>query len=594
MRTARLAILVSILWLLQACSSAPPPRVSQPQPNQGKANPAETMLSAEDYLEKARNGGPAVQKLWLLKAAQSWQATHCDNSIKIISVIAPKLVTPSQLTQAKLILAECYVQSQHYDEALNLLPGLSLQQGFDQRIFQLKATLFEYDKRYLQAANQVQKQDISDKEKSVKIWTLIQKVSHQELNKARLRYPAIQGWVQLSQIIRRKHSSDRDFHGDISDWQRRYPLLEKIMPQTVIQALETASFSPRNIAVLLPLSGRLKKQANAIKQGLLAAYFEQKGDKPELQFIDSNQLNAEELKVQLQTADFIIGPLLKDKIEDVIQAIPDTIPMLALNSPEQDNNPLHFFYGLAPEDEARQIASHLYNKGFRTPVIVSATNSAYVRMAAAFNQQWQMQAPDYQPKEVSFSDNKSMRNQVEGLLGVAQSKSRISAMEKYIPRKLHNVPRNRQDIDVIVVFAGAGETELLNPIIESSVSPFASLVPVYASSRSFSQDLSKNSLRDLRNLNFIDMPWILDKPSWKKQHSESKQLWPQRRDSLQRLYAMGYDSFNLVKKLKYMQLFPQFYSQQATGKLSMQNNRILRQLSWGKVLKNQVVHIGVE
>ena len=41
------------------------------------------------------------------------------------------------------------------------------------------------------------------------------------------------------------------------------------------------------------------------------------------------------------------------------------------------------------------------------------------------------------------------------------------------------------DIDAVVVFAGIQETELLNPIIEASLSPFGNAqLPVYASSKS--------------------------------------------------------------------------------------------------------------
>jgi len=589
----RLLTLLCFITLIQACSTAPKSS-SQVQQNVPKSKHIEKkVLSPSDYINKAKSAAPGVQNLWLLKAAQSWQQQECENSIRLLSVLQQQLVVPNEITQAKLILAECYLQQQDYVQVARLLPDLSLQQGYDQRIYSLRAFMQEHEQQWLMAANTVNKLDIDDLQKYSKIWQLLEQVSKKELARSKLRYPSIQPWTQLASTSRDLATQPIQLRQALSQWQLAHPNLTSFTPDILNIAIETSEFSPRKIAVLLPLSGRLSKQAQALKQGILAAYFQQQ-DKPELIFLDTSKKSMEDIQAQLQDVDFVLGPLLKENIEALIQQLPVDLPILALNKPEQDNNPQHFFYALAPEDEAQQIAEHLGKQGHQQPVIIAGSHSASQRMAHAFSQYWLDTGHLYQPDIITFSDNKTMRNKVEALLDVGQSKNRIRQIDKSFRKEVHSVARNRRDIDAIVVFAQAGETELLNPIIESSISPFARLVPVYASSRSYSQDMNKNSLRDLRNLNFVDMPWILDKQNWKSEQQESENLWPKKRDSLQRLYAMGFDTLKLIPQLKHMQLFPQFRSQLASGSLSLKNNEVQRLLSWGKVQQDRILNLGLD
>ncbi|MDP5041035.1 MAG: penicillin-binding protein activator, partial [Paraglaciecola sp.] len=184
--------------------------------------------------------------------------------------------------------------------------------------------------------------------------------------------------------------------------------------------------------------------------------------------------------------------------------------------PTQPIKKEHYFYALAPEDEAEQLAQFIKHKGYKRPIIFTADNNVTSRMTEAFMAKWMQDAPlQRQPDIAVFADSKDMREQVESLLDVAQSKARIKQMENIADIEVFSVERNRKDIDVIVLFANPEQTELLNPIIEASLSPSsASSLAVFASSRSYSLELSKNSLRDLRNLTFIDMPWMLPGHQW--------------------------------------------------------------------------------
>jgi outer membrane PBP1 activator LpoA protein len=211
-------------------------------------------------------------------------------------------------------------------------------------------------------------------------------------------------------------------------------------------------------------------------------------------------------------------------------------------------------------------------------------------MAEAFIAKWKETANAIKPDLTVFTDNKDMRIRVSQMLDVDQSKQRIKQIEGMSDVEVFGVERNRRDIDAIVLFANPEQTGLLNPIIEASLSPFArKSLSVFASSRSYSVDLNSNSLRDLRNLTFTDMPWILPNHSWQVLAHQTKELWPQRQDTLLRLFAMGYDALNLLPRLRLLKSLPQLVSNSLTGNINVDGLGILhRRLLLAQIAQDRV------
>jgi hypothetical protein len=285
------------------------------------------------------------------------------------------------------------------------------------------------------------------------------------------------------------------------------------------------------------------------------------------------------------------------------ESVPDSHSTVELpdNPWEAAIRPVHetYFFALAPEDEASQLAKHIRAKGFKRPIVLAADTSTTQRMSEAFISQWatQEQQADYiAPDHATFTDSKNMRMQVSQLLDVSQSKARVKQIENLTTTEVYAVERNRRDVDAIVLFANPEQTELLNPIIESSLSPFAgSAISVFASSRSYSLDLNKNSIRDLRNLIFIDMPWMLPANPWQSLAEQTTLLWPQRQDTLLRLFAMGYDAYSLLPQLRHLQLLPQNSTPGLTGTLTVNaQGEVHRELPWAKVSQDRVTLIAMD
>ena len=643
--------LISLVVFLLASCSTPPKRDDTPSINRPSQSSASVIDNKVDYIKKAQDvftqtGSFTQRNHWLIKAAESMQQLgECEKSVKVLQVLLPELKEQRQLNLARLIYTECLVAintPEANEQAQLTFSDIKLFAGYESRVYVLQATLFSQQQEWLKASQALLGSTMEEPNKSLKIWQWLQPLTQAELRKAQKSHPKLQPWLDLSLILRNFGLKPPKLIEQVANWQSRYSnhALATALPHEISLALAQQPIKATNIAVLLPLSGRLASQGTALKEGILAAYLanlnaaelaqqqsanhmvlgsnsssleQTKPTYPKLHFFDAALKTPEQLNALVADYDFVIGPLLKDSISGLTAILPEDKIMLALNRTDNDllspsllenvslnNSPTrkeHYFYALAPEDEAEQLASYIKQKGYQRPIIFTADNSVTNRMADAFVAKWTAGSLAVKKPEIAvFTDSKDMREQAESLLDVSQSKTRIRQMENVADVEVFSVERNRQDVDVIVLFANPEQTELLNPIIEASLSPAAAqTLAVFASSRSYSLELSKNSLRDLRNLTFSDMPWMLPGHQWSELANQTTTLWPQRLDSLLRLFAMGYDAYELIENLRPLKALPQVSKQGLTGELNVAANGVLhRHLPLAKIIQDRVTVLAVD
>ena len=294
--------------------------------------------------------------------------------------------------------------------------------------------------------------------------------------------------------------------------------------------------------------------------------------------------------------DYVIGPLLKENVTSYLAQTEITLPTLLLNLPEEVNLlPHQVALSMRPEDEAMQAATTLSRQHYQQPLILSHQDNASRRIAQTFSQQWQ-HITGQTPEMVFFNNDAKMQNQLQASLGVDLSQQRTKELNRHIKYSIKSELRNRRDIDMIYVVGLPLETKLLKPYIDVNISPFADLIPVYASSRSHSTKIDKSDNRDLSGLIFTEMPWQLkSKLQNKALVAQAKKLWPNRSDSLQTIFAMGFDSLALVDKISAMQnkTYVRHYGQ--TGILQLGSDNILkRSLIWGKYSRSKVQEIAMD
>ncbi|ALS99674.1 penicillin-binding protein activator [Lacimicrobium alkaliphilum] len=590
----KLTILIAVL-LLTACATAPDVSDKGVDTRYRTVPEIPAERTAEQLYAQARQAPLHQQPLLLLQAVMVWQQQgDCQSALKVLQPLIPELRDATQRDQARLIRSQCLLELDKPALASASLEKVSNNIHILPARLKLSAELAEYHRQYLNAARshaELISLDPSRAESGYrKIWQLLEQVDNKDLPEVAAQPGYLAPWLELARITRTVPGVELSQR--INLWQQQYP--DYSLPEPVQQMLQQAHYQPQNIAVILPLSGRLANQGQALKEGILAAYFDTsqpREHKTQLTFYDSVVLDETEIQTLALQHDFVLGPLIRENIPAILSQLPQSTPALLLNRLEQEEvSPHRYFYSLAPEDEAEQLASYLYANGYRRPVLISAKRQLFERMAEHFMRRWQT-LDKSEPSLMTFTDNKSMRDAVDSLLDIQQSERRINQLQRLVNKEIHSFARNRRDVDAIVVFSNPAQTELLNPMIESSISPFASIVPVFASSRSFSKELGNNSLRDLRNLMFVDMPWML--PGTNAQIKERvNQLWPDRNDSQSRLFAMGYDAYQLVPELTTLHYIKGRQLQGLTGQLSMdRQQRIVRRLPFGKIEQDKVISL---
>ena len=142
------------------------------------------------------------------------------------------------------------------------------------------------------------------------------------------------------------------------------------------------------IALLLPLSGRLAEAGEAIRDGFMAAYYADKGpQQAAVRLYDAAGDAAPVFRKALEDgASFVVGPLGKENVAAVRALADGKVPVLVLNHlTDTDSVPKHFYqFALAPEDEARQIAERAAEAGQLTAAVLVPTGDWGQRVRQAF------------------------------------------------------------------------------------------------------------------------------------------------------------------------------------------------------------------
>ena len=312
-------------------------------------------------------------------------------------------------------------------------------------------------------------------------------------------------------------------------------------------------------------------------------------------FIDSNKVDMATLPSTFleNQIDYVIGPLLKKHVHSYLNILNNELPTLLLNiSSDVPMQPNHVALSMRREDEAIQAATTLSKQDFKHPIVFSLNDNVSQRIAKSFTQQWFMTA-NIQPEIVYFDRNADMQKLLKKSLDVSESQKRIKNIELRLRQNIKTESRNRRDLDMIYLVASPTATRLLKPYIDVNISTYASLIPIFASSLSHSGKVDASERKDLDGLSFTEMPWLLSSKYQNRPLQQlSHKLWPERSDSLQRIFAMGFDSYNLVKKIPAMKAEPYIRHFGQTGVLKLDAQNILtRSLLWGKYDQGEVQEI---
>ena len=538
---------------------------------------------ANNTTELGHNARQDIYRLLLVKAA-SLQALNYHQQAYQQLQFANELVAYTNNDKAsepvKITLNYYQILSELLSAQKKIIPALSAQ-----------LSIFAFNKN-------------SSNEDILTLWHKLETLSQWQVAQlVHSKPPFIDGWQQLLNYSHQFGANAEQFSRYLSLWQQHNPAHPAM---AIIERLKSINVTPNkieNIAVLLPLSGSQQKAGLAAQQGILAAY--KNSTITNIHFIDTNKIVWQNIAEHFShlNIDHIIGPLLKPNVERFLnlssQHVALQVPTLLLNLSSQ--YPLANYQAalsMRPEDEAIQAAAVLSQHNYRKPIVLSHQDRVSKRIALAFEQQWQLATGDT-VEIVYFSEGKQMQASLKESLDINASQTRIKQLNGRLKHTIKSEPRNRRDIDMIYLVGTAAQTRLIKPYIDVNISPFAKTIPVYASSRSHSSFADKNnanSANDLQGLTFTQMPWLLNAKQQNKTLAKlSDKLWPKRTDSLSKIFAMGFDSYNLLGKIAQMKQAPYIRHFGQTGVLKLNNKNILtRSLVWGQYLNDEVIEIAMD
>ncbi len=623
LNTTKFIILTVLTTILFGCASGSKPEKEKDRTISLVSAPQ----SAAQYLDNAANAQSNEQRdRFMLLAAHAYiNQGDSGNASKTLSSVKANLTQkPELLAEHKYLTARVLELNTYYDKALEELNYPSQWQLANWQMasyHQLRAQLYKATKQPIEQAEELsslstylpaeQAYEVNDQ-----IWILLQPFHEQTL----LTFsqdnndPIFVGWLQLGYIAKHYAAKPQVLAQRLGDWQYEnssHPAARKL-PTDLELALNTKPFTPKNIAVLLPLSGPRASLAYPVKQGIISNYMANPNSNVAVNFFDT-AAGAETAYQRAVSAgaDFIIGPLFPAEVETLLEAeekaaeaaqtpVASTtppegtttppppvevkpfvrIPQLFLNNVDNPNHRSdQFFFALSPTDEAIDAAQKMFSDGVSKPLLLASKDATGERMAAAFNEKWQELTG--QTVEIHYyNSGDEMKVTVQKSLGVIDSKERIARIKSLLGSKIKADFRSRRDIDAIYMISSSQDLPLLKPFIDVNFSVFAQPTPLYSTSRSRIETDSRDAIEELDNLTISDTPLLLQPND---ETSTITALWPTWSHSQKRLYGMGYDALSLVNKLALMRALPGYQYSGFSGQLSSTSDgTIHRKLSWGR------------
>lgn len=468
----------------------------------------------------------------------------------------------------------------------------------------LRANAYELQEEYSNSAQQLISithltADNDRPNQQEKIWSLLTRASIEQINTTINKHPnstTTIGWMTLAKVIKQNKDNLDKQQLSLKQWKQQWANHPaSITLPNELQLLDSITSSrPHKITIFLPLNGKNIFAGRAIRDGFIAAYYtalSENGYTPSITIIDSsistNFLSMYEQAIEAQP-DLIIGPLEKQKVQQLLSIPNIKIPTLALNYSINNEHKRNLFqFGLSAEDEAQQVAQKAWENGHKYALVLHPNTKWGMRIAAAFQQEWEnMQGVVLDTK--SYHEDTNYSNAIKALLNINQSEQRAKSIKRLAQETINYTPRRRQDVDFIFIVATPEYARRIKPTLAFH---FAETLPVYATSHIYSGVSNSQLDRDLNNILFCETPWMLQ-PNTNKLKQTIHNAWPETADKYGRLYALGVDSYHLASRLKQFELVPSHSFQGTTGMLSIDNQgHIYRALTWAKMHRGKITPI---
>lgn len=612
----KISLILTLLFMITGCPTKP---VKPPQPPLYSVAKARILAinglyqqAAAHYQTLANTQLPPLQQIYLLEAVNNYiaanlipQAKQLLNSI-ITSQIDKKFQRQKILYHAQIALIQ-----NRPERTLEILANPFSKEipiPLHLKYYRLRAKAYRLAGKPIESATELMYLDRllelpDDKLINQKnLLSSLNTLTDTSLQVLQLPAPDIfSGWLELARVLKFSNLNPEEMRLRLYEWKKAFidhPAIASGLIETYLGS-DAAPFLAqiKKIGILLPATGRWSKIANVIKNGIVAAHFQnQSAQKPELAFYYS-QSTEEALKLYDRAAnegaDIVIGPLNKQAIDLLAKSGGLRIPVLSLNHVAEEITPPQGFYqfALSSEEEARLAAERIWLDDHSKVIALLPQNNWGERIGNAFHAHWNalggtlLETQFYSPKKNDFSQS------IRRLLNLDESKYRFKKIKQLLNEDIKFEPRRRQDIDSIFIAAQPRQARIIGPQL---LFHQAMDIPAYTTSHIFSGQLDKQKDQDLQDFIFCDIPWILtDEANENISLARLLDLWPNTPTHYMRFFALGIDAYNLLSQLEALHNDSKKMFDGKTGSLFVDANyKVHRQLVWARFNKGRPQIIG--
>jgi len=548
----------------------------------------------EYYIQLARNSKGETRQQYLLKAAELLYAQgDIDLANDQLHALESTGKSHTKQAQIQLLAAKIALANHSPAQALELIPPHDQLNLYQHRVAgEIMAQAHTAMGHPIEAVKVLVKlgslieTDGQRENNHEAIFAALSTLSTFTLNNASSDNPVIKGWLDLARIMRNAQTNIGQLQNNILDWGTQYtfhPVSNSFIDRLLQEYLK--DYTPAvNIAVILPMQGQLLATAEAIKSGFLSAYYSDdfSTSRPAIHFYDSsNNVDFMDLYNQaiLDGAKFVVGPLDKNIINYLAQQNALDIPILTLNYAEDPNSLTDnlFQFGLLPEDEARQVAELAIHDNKMNAAVLVPESEWGRRLSLAFRQRYEELGGTVLSTQQFATNVDDFSRPIKKLFNLQESTARHRKISRLLATELKFTPYRRQDIEMIFLAATHRSGRGIIPAFKFH---HAGNIPVYATSHIYTGNIDRSADSDLNGVLFLDIPWTLVSNSKLRKTFSSN--WPEQQEYT-RLFALGIDSYNIMRNLNYLQNHEYARFSGETGNIYMDDNRRLhRELIWAK------------
>lgn len=593
-----ISLVLSGCALVPSERGAPPPEADLLRQAERAAARGDHDEAARHYLQLAEDASELTRAGYLLEAAGALlQGNHVEPARQILAAIDARKLGGVQAVRARVLAARIALAQNRPEQALaelqiELAPALPAALRAEAR--ELRAQAHRRSGKHLAAARELVLREtaLSDADAIATnqqgIWQALAALPDDVLQRELDPPPdAFAGWRELALIARAAQTGAADVGEMIGAWRVRYPAhpaSEEIVALVLARQREEVE-RPLRIAVLLPQSGPVADLGQALRDGFLAAHFrrENKSYQPSIRFYDSGAdaaaATAAYARAVADGADFVVGPLTRQAVNRIaVERI--AVPTLMLNYSESERTDrLLYQFGLAPEDEARQVAHRAWLDGHNRALALVPEGEWGQRVLQAFRKEWEALGGSLMEAQPYPADNNDYSEQIKRLLDLDESEQRRAELERLLQQRLQFEPYRRQDADFIFMAAFPRQARLIRPQLKFH---YAGELPVYSTSHVYGGRPDPAADRDIDDVIFCDMPWVLAAGS-NPIRRDIERVWPDAPAQHVRLYALGVDAYDVIPVLNTLRLFRYERFNGRTGILQLgDGNHVFRQLQWAR------------